>query len=164
MAETMHNMMQLDTFDLRLLDALQSNARLTNAEIGERIGLSPSQCSRRRAILENAGVIKGYRADIAAQALGLRLLVFVQVRLATHSGGNAQRFRDLIALHDEVQEAYALMGKTDYMLKVVVADLERLSSFINTVLLQHESVARVRSALVMDRLKEASRLPLRSLP
>ena len=154
---------RLDAFDLRLLAALQENGRLTNQELGERIGLSASQCSRRRAGLEGAGLIRGYRADLAAGLIGFRLLVFVQVTLATHSGDSAEKFRKLVARLDEVQEAYATTGDTDYLLKVVVADLKDLSVLVNEVLLPHESVARVRSSIVLDRIKETASLPLRAL-
>jgi DNA-binding Lrp family transcriptional regulator len=159
----MRELSRLDEFDLRLLAALQENGRLTNQELGERIGLSPSQCSRRRAALEGAGLIRGYRADLAAELIGFLLLVFVQVTLATHSGDNAEKFRKLVARLDEVQEAYATTGDTDYLLKVVVADLKDLSVLVNEVLLPHESVARVRSSIVLDRLKETASLPLRAL-
>jgi DNA-binding Lrp family transcriptional regulator len=153
----------LDGFDLRLLAALQDNGRLTNQEVGDRIGLSPSQCSRRRNALEAAGLIRGYRAELAAEALGFRLLVFINVTLAAHSRDNARNFRDLVAGVDEVQEAYALTGGADYLLKVVVPDLKDLSVLVNDVLLPHETVARVRSSIVLDRLKETARLPLRVL-
>jgi DNA-binding Lrp family transcriptional regulator len=150
----------LDSLDLRLLAALQDNGRLTNQEVGERIGLSASQCSRRRVALEAAGLIRGYRADLAAEALGFQLLVFVNVTLAAHSRDNARAFRDLIARVAELQEAYALTGDADYLLKVVVRDLKDLSLLVNDVLLPHETVARVRSSIVLDRLKESARLPL----
>ena len=157
----MHEPTQIDGFDARVLAALQDNGRLTNQELAERIGLSPSQCSRRRAALEAAGLIRGYRADLAAEALGFPLLVFIQVTLATHSGDNAEKFRKLISDLDEVQEAHAVTGDNDYLLKAVLADLKSLSALINDVLLPHESVARVRSSIVLDRLKETTRLPLR---
>ncbi len=157
-------MIKLDDFDLRLLGALQDNARLTNNEVGDRIGLSPSQCSRRRSLLEAEGIIRSYRAELSASAVGLGLLVFMEVRLRKHSNDNAARFREFITQRAEVQEAYAVTGKSDYLLKIVLADLESLSVFVNTVLLRHESVARVRSTLVMERLKETTQLPLRSLP
>lgn len=150
----------LDSFDIRLLATLQADARLTNQEIGERIGLSPSQCSRRRAALEAAGLIRGYRAELAAEALGLHVLVFVQVTLAAHSRDNASRFRELIARTEQVQEAYSMTGDTDYLLKIVVPDLKALAALVNDVLLPHESVARVRSSIVLDRLKETGALPL----
>ena len=88
----MRELSDLDTFDLRILVALQENGRLTNQELGERVGMSASQCSRRRTSLEAAGLIRGYRADLAAERVGFRLLVFVQVTLATHSGNNAEKF------------------------------------------------------------------------
>ena len=159
----MREVSDLDGFDLRILEALQENGRLSNQELGERVGLSASQCSRRRTSLEAAGMIRGYRADLAAEQLGFRLLVFVQVTLATHSGDNADKFRKLVARLDEVQEAYATTGDTDYVLKIVVPDLKDLSVLLNEILLPHESVARLRSSIVLDRLKETAWLPLRSL-
>jgi DNA-binding Lrp family transcriptional regulator len=159
----MHGSVSLDAFDVRLLAALQDNGRLTNQELAERIGLSASQCSRRRAALEAAGLIRGYRAELAAEALGFELLVFIQVTLAAHSGDNAQRFRRLVADLDEVQEAHAVSGDNDYLLKAVLPDLKSLSVLINDVLLPHQSVARVRSSIVLDRLKETTRLPLETL-
>jgi DNA-binding Lrp family transcriptional regulator len=150
----------LDHFDLRLLKALQGNGRLTNQEAGEAIGLSASQCSRRRAALEAAGVIEGYHAFLSTDKLGLRLLAIVQVTLKTHSGDNARRFRELIGRVDEILEAYAVTGDTDYQLKVIVPDLQAFNRLINDVLLVHESVARVRSAIVLDRLKATAHLPL----
>jgi DNA-binding Lrp family transcriptional regulator len=160
----MQSPVHLDGFDLRLLAALQENGRLTNQEVGERIGLSPSQCSRRRVALEAAGFIVGYRAELAAEALGFRLLVFINVTLSAHSRENARSFRDLVARVDEVQEAYALTGDADYLLKVIVADLKDLSMLVNDVLLPHGTIARVRSSIVLDRLKETARLPLQALP
>ncbi|MBB5694973.1 Lrp/AsnC family transcriptional regulator [Muricoccus pecuniae] len=159
----MQGTVTLDAIDLRLLAALQEDGRLTNGEAGERVGLSPSQCSRRRLALEAAGVIRGYHAELAAEPLGLRLLVFVQVTLATHSRDNAQRFRELVSRLEEVQEAYAMTGDADYLLKAVVPDLKELSALVNDVLLPHESVARVRSSIVLDRLKVSNRLPLGAL-
>jgi DNA-binding Lrp family transcriptional regulator len=155
-----HETGALDAFDLRLLKALQVNGRLTNQEAGETIGLSASQCSRRRAALEEAGVIEGYHALLSTEKLGLRLLAIIQVTLKTHSGDNARRFRDLIGRVEEILEAYAVTGDTDYQLKVIVPDLSALNHLINDVLLVHESVARVRSAIVLDRLKATAHLPL----
>ncbi|MFD1109100.1 Lrp/AsnC family transcriptional regulator [Pseudoroseomonas ludipueritiae] len=156
----MHAMVHLDSFDLRLLFALQDDARLTNQQLGERVGLSASQCSRRRAALEAAGFIRGYRAELAAEALGLRVLAFIQVTLTAHSGTNSRRFRDLLAMVEEIQEAYAMTGDTDYLLKAIVPDLKGLSRLVNETLLAHDSVARVRSSIVLEKLKDSGRLPL----
>ncbi len=150
----------LDHFDWRLVSFVQDDASLTNAAVAERIGLSASQVSRRRQRLEEAGVIVGYRALIAPLSIGLNVTVFIHVALDTHTRGNATRFRDLVRLTPAVIEAHALTGEADYLLKLVVGDLKELSMLVNEVLLPHESVARVRSEIVLETLKETSGLPL----
>jgi DNA-binding Lrp family transcriptional regulator len=150
----------MDAFDVKLLSALQDDGRLTNYELAERVGLSASQCSRRRAALENDNVITGYHAALSAKALGLDVIVFVQVTLATHSPDNAKRFAKLINGLAEVQEAFSLTGEADYLIKMVVPDLASLSRILNDVLLPHDSVAHVRSSIVLDRLKQTPQLPL----
>ncbi|MBR1138989.1 MAG: Lrp/AsnC family transcriptional regulator [Bradyrhizobium sp.] len=157
-------MISVDNFDLRLLAALQDDGRLTNQELAEIAGLSASQCSRRRMRLEEDGVIAGYRAQLASQALGFELIAFIQITLATHSPDNAQKFRALVNRVDEIQEAYALTGDSDYLLKVVLRDLKSLSDIVNNVLMPHQSVAHVRSSIVLDRIKESAKLPLAALP
>jgi DNA-binding Lrp family transcriptional regulator len=153
----------MDGFDLKLLAALQDDGRLTNNELGEKVGLSASQCSRRRAALEQEGVIEGYHAALSPASLGLAVLAFVQVRLATHSPDNSKRFRDLVDRTAEVQEAYALTGEADYLVKIAVPDLKALSRILNDVFLAHGSVAQVHSSVVLDRMKKASGLPLAHL-
>ncbi len=153
----------MDDFDVKLLRALQEDGRLTNYDLAARVGLSASQCSRRRAALEQAGVIESYHAALSAQALGLGVIVFIQVTLATHSPDNSKRFAKLISGLDEVQEAYALTGEADYLVKMALPNLAALSRILSDVFLPHESVAHVRSSIVLDRLKQTMRLPLRHL-
>src|SRR5258708_19966713 len=98
----------MDGFDLKLLAALQDDGRLTNNELGEKVGLSASQCSRRRAALEQEGIIEGYHAALSPAALGLAVLAFVQVRLATHSPDNSKRFPHPVAPPPHVQHAHPL--------------------------------------------------------
>ena len=153
----------MDDFDFKLLNALQEDGRLTNLELADRIGLSASQCSRRRTALEESGVIEGYHAALANQAVGLDVLVFVQVSLATQSPDSGQAFMKLIRGLEEVQEAYALTGEADYLVKLVVPDLKTLSRILNDVFLPHRSVGHVRSSVVLDRVKQTTQLPLRHL-
>jgi DNA-binding Lrp family transcriptional regulator len=153
----------MDDFDLKLLQALQQDGRLTNNDLGDRVGLSASQCSRRRSALEAAGIIEGYQATLSSEALGLAVLAFVHVTLAAHSPDNARRFQELIDRTEEVQEAYSLTGEADYLVKVAVPDLKALARILNDVLLAHGSVAHVHSAVVLDRLKKTARLPLSHL-
>ena len=154
---------KLDRTDLRILEALQGNGGLTNQQLADLVGLSASQCSRRRMRLEEEKVIAGYHADLAGEALGFGLIAFIHITLATHSPDNAKRFRELVNRVDDIQEAYALTGDADYVLKVMLRDLKSLSDIVNNVLMPHQSVAHVRSSIVLDRLKESTRLPLNSL-
>ena len=153
----------MDAFDRKLLATLQGDGRLTNQQLGERVGLSASQCSRRRAALEDAGVIAGYHAHLSAEALGLGVIVFVAVTLATHSPDTSKRFQRLIEGLEEVQEAYSLTGSADYLVKLVVPDLKALSHILNDVFLPHTSIQHVHSSIVLDCLKQTSNLPLAHL-
>lgn len=151
---------RLDGFDRKLLALLQEDARLTNGDLSERVNLSPSQCSRRRQRLEEEGYIRGYRALVDRDRLGFSLVSVISVTLATHNRDNHRRFAELLARLPEVQEAHALTGEMDYVVKVVTPDLKSLSAFVNEVLLPHESVQHVKTAIVLQTLKETSALPL----
>ncbi|XYK78942.1 MAG: Lrp/AsnC family transcriptional regulator [Labrenzia sp.] len=150
----------LDSFDVKLLAAIQENSAATNAEIGETIGLSASQVSRRRQKLEDNGIIRRYRAALDPEALGFTVTAFVGVTLGAHSRENARKFRNMVTAMPEVQEAHTLTGDVDYMLKVVVRDLKALSRIVNDELLPQEAVQHVKSSIAMDTLKDDNLLPL----
>ena len=154
------NSAQIDAFDRKILALLQIDARLTNNDLSERVNLSPSQCSRRRQRLEEDGYIRGYRAVLDRDLLGFPLTNVVTVTLATHNRDNARRFAELVARLPEVQEAHALTGEMDYILKVVTPDLKSLAEFVNGQLLPHESVQHVKTAIVLETLKETGALPI----
>ena len=156
----MQELTSLDGFDLKILAALQQDGRLTNQELADQVGLSPSQCSRRRSALEDSGVVKGYRADLDPEKLGLGLTVFTHVSLAAHNPDNSRKFADLVRRLEFALEAHALTGDTDYLVKMIVPDLKALSAVVNEQLLPHESVANVRTAVVLDTLKNDARMPL----
>lgn len=151
----------MDGADIKILRALQDDGRLSNQDLAAKVGLSPSQCSRRRAALEDNGVIASYHASLSAEALGLDVLVFVHVTLATHSPDNAQRFVALVQSLDEVQEAYSLTGESDYLVKMSVPTLRDLRRLLADVFLPHPSVAHLHSSVVLDRLKQSNSLSLK---
>jgi DNA-binding Lrp family transcriptional regulator len=151
---------RLDKFDRKILAHLQEDARLTNNDLSERVNLSPSQCSRRRQRLEDEGLIRGYRAVLDRDRLGFPLVNVISVTLATHNRDNARRFGELLTRLPEVQEAHALTGEMDYILKVVTPDLKSLADFVNDVLLPHDSVQHVKTAIVLETLKETNALPI----
>ncbi|NNM71593.1 Lrp/AsnC family transcriptional regulator [Enterovirga aerilata] len=150
----------LDGFDLRILAALQEDGRLGNQDLADKVRLSPSQCSRRRIRLEESGLIRGYRAELDREMLGLDVLVFTKVRLAAHNRDNARRFAELVRRLPCVLEAHAMTGDSDYLLKMIVPDLKALSAVVNEELLPDDSVAQVQTSVVLHTLKAAAPLPL----
>lgn len=152
----------LDALDKRLLDALQRNAHFTAHELGEQLGLSPSQAGRRRQRLEAEGYISRYRASLNAERLGLSVQAFVNVHLVSHGPENAKKFSRLVKLRPEITGAWALTGDADYLLRVFCCDLGELNQLIHAILLPHDAVARVQSQIVMHELKEDAPLPIDS--
>lgn len=150
----------LDGFDVKLLKLLQVNGKLSNQELSDAVHLSPSQCSRRRAALEEAGIIQSYHAMLDKNALGFNLTVFINVMLNTHNRNNAKRFGQLIERLDNVQEAYALTGEMDYQIKLVVRNLDELSRIINDEIMPHESVQTIKSSIVLNTVKFSHELPI----
>jgi DNA-binding Lrp family transcriptional regulator len=144
----------MDTYDLKLLHALQKNATLSRSELANVVGLSESQVARRRQFLERAGFIRRYRATLDATKLGLSVTAFVHVKLHNHSKGNSTRFAALVANAPGILEAHAVTGDFDYLLKVTVRDLTALQRFIANVLLSHATVDRVRSEITLETLRE----------
>ena len=150
----------LDGFDLKLLTLLQEDGRMSVQDLADRVGLSASQCSRRRARLEGDGIIAGYHARLDPDRLGFGVTAFVQVTLARHSPDNARLFRDLVERTGTIQQAYAVTGDADYILRASLPDLRALAALVNDVLLPHGTVAQVRSLVALERLKDTSRLPV----
>jgi Lrp/AsnC family leucine-responsive transcriptional regulator len=151
---------ELDRTDLLLLAELQRGARLTNAELAERVHLSPSACLRRVQRLEREGVIAGYRAEVDPERLGLGLQAFVRVQLTRHDAASVAAFSDFVNQWDEVVACHALTGDMDYLLQVVVRDLEHFSRFLLDRLLNQAGVADVNSSFVLRTVKAFRGLPL----
>jgi DNA-binding Lrp family transcriptional regulator len=154
------NTHQMDEFDRKILASLQRDSAVSRADLARQAGLSESQAVRRRQALEQSGVIRRYRADLDAKALGLAVTAFVHVKLKGHSDGNARRFRDLVRITPGILEAHALTGDFDYLLKVCVADLDGLRDLVNGVLLMHATVDRVRSEIALETLRDDQLLVL----
>lgn len=153
-------MIDLDRTDLAILAELQREGRLANAELAERINLSASACLRRVQRLERAGVIAGYRAQLEPAALGLGLVAFVRVQLEKHGSTSTEAFAEAVRSWDEVVACYALTGDMDYLLHVVVQDLDHFSRFLLDRLLNATGVADVNSSFVLRTVKPPGGLPL----
>lgn len=154
------NETRIDRYDYAILDALQSDASLTNAQLSEQVNLSASQCSRRRSALEQQGVIKGYKAVLNAERLGFGFRAITRVVLAGQQQGHDAAFVRFVETHGAIRAAYSVSGEADYILELHVRDLPEFAEFIHKQLLPHPSVAQVRSEIVLNTLKEERRLPL----
>ncbi len=151
---------ELDRTDVLLLDHLQRGGRLTNAELAERVHLSASACLRRVQRLEREGVITGYRAQVDPERLGLGLQAFVRVQLERHDAEAIAAFSGLVNQWDEVVACHALTGDMDYLLQIMVRDLEHFSRFLLDRLLTQAGVADVNSSFVLRTVKAFRGLPL----
>jgi Lrp/AsnC family leucine-responsive transcriptional regulator len=156
----------LDKTDRKILSILQSDGRLSNQEVAERVNLSPSPCLRRIKNLEDAGVIRQYVALLDPDKIGLGLLAYVNVRLEKHSDGAASArpprvdFAASVANWPEVVACYAMTGDMDYLLRVHVEDMEHFSRFMMEILLKHPAVLDVKSSFALQRIKDTTALPL----
>ena len=141
---------QLDAIDRRMIDQLVRDGRMSNLELAEKVGLSPTPCSRRLRQLEKAGVITGYEARIDPAALGLTLCVIVSVKLGRHGPDGHEQFRKAIRDRPEITECLLITGAADYLLRVWVADIEALREFITETLQAVPAVAETSTTLVLD--------------
>jgi Lrp/AsnC family leucine-responsive transcriptional regulator len=150
----------LDKTDLRILATLQTQGRVTNAELADMASLSPSACLRRVQKLEAEGVISGYAARVDPIAVGLGLQAFVRVQLEKHDNTSIESFIERVRDWEEVVDCYALTGDMDYLMHVYVADLEGFSRFLLDRLLNAAGVADVNSSFVLRTVKRSAALPL----
>ena len=150
----------LDRTDLAILALLQREGRLSNADLAERVNLSASATLRRVQRLESEGVIAAYGARLDPLALGLGLQAFVRLQLARHDRESIAQFVAQLEAWDEVVACHALTGDMDYLLHVVVADLDHFSRFLLDHLLNAAGVADVSTSFVLRAVKQAQGLPL----
>ena len=154
---------QLDSIDLKILKVLQDNADISNVDLADRIGLSPSPCLRRVRILEEAGIIKKRVTILDASVLGLNVSVFVSVQLEKQSKERLTAFEQEVRKRPEVVECYLMTGESDYLLRVVVPDLATYERFLKESLTLIPGVANIRSSFALQQVSYSTALPLEHL-
>lgn len=152
--------LDLDTIDCRIITELQADARLSNVELAERVGLSPSPCLRRVKRLERDGYIIGYRAALRRERVGLGFSVFVGVKIDSHANERALTFEEAVCALPEVIACHLVSGEADYFLEVVVPDLAHYQRFLVGKLLNMPIVREVRSNIAIQTVKAGAPLPL----
>jgi Lrp/AsnC family leucine-responsive transcriptional regulator len=150
----------LDDIDMRILGELQGNARLSNVALAERVHLSPSPCLARVRALERDGVIERYVTLVKPLAVGLGVSVFIQISLEKQASEALQVFETAVKGRPEVMECYLMTGDADYLLRVVVADVQALERFIVDELSPIPGIANIRSSFALKQVKYQTSLPL----
>ena len=151
---------ELDAIDCRIIAALQADGRLSNVDLAQRVGLSPSPCLRRVNRLEREGYVEAYRAMLGRKRIGLGLTVFVGVKIEGHADDRATEFEQAVVAMQEVIACHMVSGEADCMLEIVVADLEHYQRFLLGKLLDLSIIKEVRSNIAIQTLKAAAPLPL----
>jgi Lrp/AsnC family transcriptional regulator, leucine-responsive regulatory protein len=153
---------RLDEIDFKILSLLQREARISNVALADRVGLSPAPCLRRVRGLEQSGVIRRHVALIDPKAVNLGVTVFVQIRLDLQVEGRLENFERVVLRRPEVLECYLMTGDADYLLRVVVSDVEAYEKFLHDALTKVEGVASIKSSFALKQAKYSTALPLPS--
>lgn len=153
-------MIDLDDIDRHIVWELQQEGRLTNQELADRIGLSPSPTLRRVRALEDAGIISGYRATIDPVSVGMSITAFVRLRLSSHSSETVEVVEEELRGIPEVTEAYVLAGDYDYLLKIATSSFETYERFVREKLRGIPSLASIETTFAFGTTKSPAPLPL----
>lgn len=151
---------RLDAIDIRILKVLQQAADISNIDLAERVGLSPTPCLRRVRILEEAGIIRTRVTLLDPKVLGLSVSVFVSVTLEKQVKERLQEFEAEVRRRPEVVECYLMTGESDYLLRIVVPDLATYERFLKDSLTRIPGVASIKSSFALDQVAYSTALPL----
>jgi len=155
---------KLDRIDRRILEALQRNGRISNLDLADKVGLSPSPCARRVKQLEDSGIIDHSITLLNPSRLGLKLTAFVQISMDKHTPDRFENFEAHVQAFPEVVECYLITGHdADYQLKVMVPDMDYYQEFLLGKLTRIEGVSGVHSSFVMKKAVDRKELPLEHL-
>ena len=152
--------MKLDHIDYKILKHLQENARITNADLADKVGLSPTPCLRRLRRLETDGIIKGYHTELNREALGVNVTVIILVKLEREDDKALKEFEKEIRTRSEVMECYLVTGKFDYFLRAVIPTLAAYESFLSETILRMNNIATVESSFTLREVERKVAIPL----
>lgn len=151
---------KLDATDWRIIRELTANGRMTNVQLAQRVGITPPPCLRRVRALEEAGLIRGYHAEVDAPALGFELTVFVMVALHSQAEADLRAFENHIQAWPLVRECYMMSGETDYILKCIAPNMAAFQDFLINKLSATPNVASVKNAVSIKQTKMEPGVPV----
>jgi len=152
--------MKLDHIDRKILKHLQENARITNADLAERVGLSPTPCLRRLRRLESDGIIQGYHAEVNREALGIAVTVIILVKLEKEDDGSLRNFEQELKKREEVMECFLVTGKFDYFIRALIPSLAAYEAFLSETVLRAPNVATVESSFTLRQVVKRNTVPI----
>jgi DNA-binding Lrp family transcriptional regulator len=152
--------MRLDAIDIQILSDLQKNGRMTNVELAKRVGISAPPCLRRVRVLEEAGYIKSYHAEIDPQLLGFSVTIFAFVGLSSQKDNDLRAFETLVESWSEVRDCFMLAGDSDFLLKIVTRNWDEYQQFLARKLTSAPNVAQVKSSLAVRHSKSEVGVPI----
>lgn len=152
--------LELDGIDRKILRALQSDGKISIGELAEKVGLSPSPCARRVRLLEKNGVIKGYAAVVDQKLVGLPISAFASIKLERQREEDLDRFEEAVSRWPEVLDCYLMTGQRDYLMRIVVANLEAYERFIKDRLTRLENIASIETSFALGQVKRSEALPI----
>jgi Lrp/AsnC family transcriptional regulator, leucine-responsive regulatory protein len=151
---------KLDDIDRRIVQALQADGRMSNQDLAEKVGLSPSPCARRVRLLEEAGIIEGYVAVVNQDKLGLPVSVFASIKLERQREEELDRFAATVTRWPEVADCYLMTGPRDYLLRIIVRDLAAYERFLKDKLTRLDNVASIESSFALGQVKRSFSVPV----
>ncbi len=151
---------ELDAIDRRIIAALQADGRMTVQQLAAQVGLSASPCARRVRLLERAGVIKGYAALIDQAQIGLPISAFASIKLARQHEEDLDSFAEAVSRWPEVVDCYLMTGQRDYLMRIVVRDLEAYERFLKEKLTRLSNVASIETSFALGQVKRSDHLQL----
>lgn len=152
--------MKLQKKDIEILKLLQKDAKLSTSDIAEKVNLSQSPCWRRIARYEEENIIKGKVNLLNRHALGMDMVVFTTIKLASSHGDKLQEFEQQIEILEEVVECYTMTGNFDYILKIITRDIKHYEKFLRKHLLQLPNIGDVHSHISVTQIKNTTELPI----
>ena len=152
----------LDAIDIKIITELQKSAKITNAELADRIGLTPSPCLARVRSLETDGIINSYVALVTPSTVGLPISVFIHVTLERQIDQSLELFESVMNEQQEVMECYLMTGDSDYLIRVLVPDIQTLETFIVKKLSKISGVSNIKSSFTLKQVKYKTALPISS--
>lgn len=153
----------IDRIDLKIIAAVQLDGRISVNDLAEQVGLSASPCARRLRILEERGIIKGYTATIDQMKVGLPVSAFASIKLERQREEDLDHFSRAIMQWPEVVDCYLMTGQRDYLLRIVVADLQAYEAFLKSKLTRLDGIASIETSFALDQIKRSEVLPIGGL-